>query len=94
MKTFLIERQIPAMGKKTPAELKAISQASCNVLDEIGPSINWIQSYVTEDKLYCLYNAENEELIRTHGKKGGFPVNQIMEVPSIISPATADLLLA
>ena len=90
MKTYLIEREIPGAGKLTPAELKAISQTSCTVLKEMGPKIQWIQSYVVGDKIYCVYKAENEELLREHAQKGGFPANAIIEVPSIISPATAD----
>jgi hypothetical protein len=90
MKTYLIERQIPGAGKLTPEQLKAISQTSCTVLKEMGPRIQWIQSYVTGDKIYCVYKAENEELIREHAKKGGFPANNIMEIGSIISPATAN----
>src|ERR1700733_5463586 len=89
MKTYLIERDIPDAGKLTPEQLKAISQKSCSVLKEMGPDIQWIQSYVTGDKIYCVYKAENEELIREHAKKGGFPANQITEVFSQISPATA-----
>jgi len=90
MKTFLIERHIPGAGKLSPAELKAISQTSCNVLDEMWPAIKWIHSYVTGDKVYCVYMAENEELLRIHGMKGGFPVNVIMEVAATISPTTAN----
>lgn len=89
MKTYLIERDIPGAGKLTAAQLKAISQTSCTVLKEMGPQIQWIQSYVTGDKIYCVYKAENEELIREHAKKGGFPANYIMEISSVISPATA-----
>ena len=89
MKTYLIEREIPGAGKLTAEQLKAISQTSCTVLREMGPQIQWIQSYVTGNKIYCIYKAENEELIREHAKKGGFPANAIIEVPSIISPATA-----
>ena len=90
MKTYLIERNIPGAGKLTAAQLKAISQTSCTVLKEMGPKIQWIQSYVTGDKIYCVYKAENEELIREHAKKGGFPANFIMEISSVISPATAN----
>ena len=90
MKTYLIERDIPGAGKLTPGQLKAISQTSCNVLKEMGPQIQWIQSYVTGDKIFCVYKAENEELIREHAKKGGFPANQITEVTTEISPATAE----
>ncbi len=90
MKTYLIERQIPGAGKLTPEQLKAISKTSCTVLKEMGPRIQWIQSYVTGDKIYCIYKAENEELIREHAKKGGFPANAIIEISSVISPATAN----
>ena len=89
MKTYLIEREIPGAGKFTPEQLKAISQKSCDVLKEMGPQIQWIQSYVTGDKIFCVYKAESEELIREHAKKGGFPANTIIEVPSGMSPATA-----
>ena len=89
MKTYLIERDIPGAGKLTPEQLKAISKTSCNVLKEMGPQIQWIQSYVTGNKIFCVYKAENEELIREHAKKGGFPANQITEVTTEISPATA-----
>jgi hypothetical protein len=90
MKMYVIEREIPGAGKLTAEQLKAISQTSCNVLKEMGPRIQWIQSYVTGNKIYCVYKAENEELIREHAKKGGFPANSIVEVSSIISPATAN----
>lgn len=90
MKTYLIEREIPDAGKLTPEQLKAISQKSCSVLKEMGPQIQWIQSYVTGNKIYCVYKAENEDLIREHAKKGGFPANNIIEISSIISPATAN----
>jgi len=90
MKTYFIERDIPNAGKLTPEQLKAISQTSCSVLKEMGPKIQWIQSYVTGDKIYCVYKAENEELIREHAKKGGFPANAIIEISSVISPATAN----
>jgi hypothetical protein len=89
MKTYLIERDIPGAGKLTPEQLKAISKTSCNVLKEMGPQIQWIQSYVTGNKIFCVYKAENEELIREHAKKGGFPANEITEISSEISPATA-----
>ena len=89
MKTYLIEREIPGAGKFTPEQLKGISQKSCGVLKEMGPQIQWIQSYVTGDKIFCVYKAESEDLIREHAKKGGFPANTIIEVSSGISPATA-----
>jgi hypothetical protein len=90
MKTYLIEREIPDAGKFTPEQLKTISQKSCSVLKEMGPQIQWIESYVTGNKIFCIYKAENEELIREHAKKGGFPANNIIEIASIISPATAN----
>lgn len=89
MKTYLIERDIPNAGKLTPEQLKAISQKSCAVLKNMGPQIEWLQSYVTGDKIFCVYKAENEELIREHAKEGGFPANVITEVSTTISPATA-----
>jgi hypothetical protein len=90
MKTYLIERDIPGAGKLTPEQLKAISKTSCNVLKEMGPQIQWLQSYVTGNKIFCVYEAENEELIREHAKKGGFPANEITEISTVISPATAE----
>ena len=89
MKTYVIEREIPNAGKLTPDELKAISQTSCGVLKEMGPKIEWVHSYVTGNKIYCIYKAENAELIKEHAKKGGFPANSISEVATVISPATA-----
>ena len=90
MKTYLIEREIPDAGKLTPEQLKGISQKSCDVLKEMGPKIEWQHSYVTGNKIVCIYKAENEELIREHAKKGGFPANKITEVGTVISPATAN----
>jgi hypothetical protein len=90
MKTYVIEREIPNVGKFTQEQLKAISQTSCAVLNEMGPKIEWFQSYVTGNKIYCIYKAENEELIKEHAKKGGFPANSISEVANIIGPATAN----
>ena len=89
MKTYVIEREIPNAGKLTPDELKAISQTSCGVLKEMGPKIQWVHSYVTGNKIYCIYKAENAELIKEHAKRGGFPANSISEVANVISPATA-----
>lgn len=89
MKTYLIERDIPDAGKLTPEQLKGISQKSCSVLKDMGPQIEWLQSYVTGNKIFCVYKAENEELIREHAKKGGFPANVITEITTVISPATA-----
>lgn len=89
LKTYLIERDIPGAGQLTPPDLKSISQKSCSVLNEMGPKIKWLHSYVTGNKIYCVYQAENEELLREHGKKGGFPVTNITEIGTTISPATA-----
>ena len=89
LKTYMIEREIPGAGKLTAEQLKAISQTSCSVLKEMGPRIQWIHSYVSENRITCIYRAENEALIREHAKKGGFPVTSITEVGTIISPATA-----
>jgi hypothetical protein len=90
MKMYVIEREIPGAGQFTPEQLKGISQTSCNVLKEMGPKIEWIQSYVTGNKIYCVYRAENEQLIKEHAKKGGFPANSVAEVANIIGPATAN----
>ncbi len=90
MKTYLIERDIPGAGKLNAEELKGISQKSCSVLKEMGPKIEWIHSYVNGNKIHCIYKAENEELLREHAKKGGFPITSITEIASIISPATAN----
>jgi hypothetical protein len=89
LKTYLIEREIPEAGKLTAEQLKTISQTSCTVLKEMGPQIQWVNSYVTGNKIYCIYKAENKELIREHARKGGFPANSITEISSVISPATA-----
>src|SRR5688500_13134114 len=88
MKTYLIEREIPNAGLLNAEQLKGISQKSCSVLTDLGPSIQWVHSYVTGDKIYCIYKAENEDIIREHAKKGGFPANKIVEVGTVISPET------
>lgn len=90
MKTYVIERNIPGAGDLTAEQLKGISQTSCTVLKEMGPTIEWQHSYVTGDKVYCVYKAEHKAQIEEHAKKGGFPANSISEVATIISPATAD----
>ncbi|MCO6057808.1 DUF4242 domain-containing protein [Pseudomonas sp. MOB-449] len=90
MPKFLIEREIPDAGKLTERDLKAISQKSCRVLRELGPEVQWVQSYVTDDKLYCVYIANDEALIREHAQHGGFPVNRISRISSIIDPTTAE----
>jgi hypothetical protein len=87
---FVIEREIAAAGKLPPQELQAISQKSCNVLHAMGPKIQWVQSYVTDDKIYCIYNAPDEETVRMHAQKGGFPANVVARVRSIIDPTTAE----
>lgn len=90
MPKYVIEREIPGAGKFSTEELQAISQTSCGVLKEMGPEINWVYSYVTQDKIYCIYNAPNEEMLREHAKKGGFPANSISKVAAIIDPTTAE----
>jgi hypothetical protein len=90
MPKFVIERELPGAGKLSPDQLHAISQKSCGVLDHLGPQIQWIESYVTDEKIYCVYRAPNEDLIREHAKQGGFPANRISQVRSIIDPTTAD----
>jgi hypothetical protein len=90
MPKFVIEREIPGAGSLSPAQLQAISQKSCSVLSNLGPSIQWVHSYVTGDKIYCLYIAPNEELIREHAAQGGFPANRISQVTTTIDPTTAD----
>jgi hypothetical protein len=90
MKTYVIEREVPGAGKMTPEQLKGLSQASCGVLKQMGSDIEWVQSYVTGNKLYCVYRAENEELIKEHARKGGFPCNSVAEVKNVIGPRTAE----
>jgi len=90
MPKYIIEREIPNAAALSPAELKAISQRSCAALQQLGPSIQWIQSFVTEDKLTCLYISPNPELIREHARLGGFPVDRVLEVAAIIDPTTAE----
>jgi hypothetical protein len=90
MPKYLIEREIPGAGKLTPAQLQGISQKSCSVLNTLGPQIQWIQSYVTGDKIYCVYRAPNEEMVREHARQGGFPANRISEITTVIDPTTAE----
>lgn len=90
MPKYVIEREIPGAGNLTPEQLKGISQTSCGVLDAMGPKIQWVHSYVTDDKIYCVYNAPNEEMVREHAQKGGFPANSINKVSAIIDPTTAE----
>ena len=90
MPKYVIEREIPGAGKLSPQELRAISQKSCGVLNTMGPQIQWLQSYVTGDKVYCVYIAPNEEMVREHAQQGGFPANRVSEVTTIIDPTTAE----
>jgi hypothetical protein len=90
MPKYVIEREIPGAGKFSAEQLKGISQTSCGVLSNMGPQIQWVHSYVTGDKIYCVYIAPNEEMVKEHAKKGGFPANSISEVAAIIDPTTAE----
>ena len=89
MPKFVIEREIPGAGKLPASELKAISQKSCGVLHAMGPQIQWLQSYVTDDKIYCVYLAPDERSVREHARRGGFPANRISRVSTVIDPTTA-----
>jgi hypothetical protein len=88
MPKFVIEREIPDVGKFSPAQLGEVSRKSCNVLQKMGPRVQWVQSYVTNDKIYCVYIAVNEEAVREHARQGGFPANRISEVKAVIDPTT------
>ncbi|HUQ31134.1 MAG TPA: DUF4242 domain-containing protein [Pyrinomonadaceae bacterium] len=90
MPKFLIEREIPGAGDLSTQELQAISQTSCGVLQNMGPQIQWIESYVTGDKVYCVYIAPDEEMVREHARQGGFPANKVSEIKSVIDPTTAE----
>jgi hypothetical protein len=90
MPKYVIEREVPGVGKMSPDQLQAISQTSCGVIRNLGPDIQWVHSYVTGDKIYCIYNAANEQIVRDHAKQGGFPANSVAEVTSIIDPTTAE----
>lgn len=90
MPKFVIEREIPDAGALSPDQLKAISQTSCDVLRELGPTVQWIQSYVTDDKIYCVYIAPDEQLVRKHAEMGGFPANSVSTVRAVIDPTTAE----
>ena len=94
MPRYVIEREIPGAGNLSQAELVAISQKSCSVLDELGPRIQWVESFVTENKIYCIYQAPNKEIVREHAEMGGFPANRIEEIATVISPVTAEKVLA
>ena len=90
MPKYVIEREIPGVGKLSAGELQAISQKSCSVLNDLGPSIQWLHSYVTDDKIYCVYIAPSEESIREHARKGGFPCDRVSQVRAVIDPTTAE----
>lgn len=90
MPKYVIEREIPGVGDSTADALQAVSQTSCSVLKDLGPQIQWVHSYVTGDKIYCIYIAPNEDMIREHATRGGFPANKISEIKNIIDPVTAE----
>lgn len=90
MPQYVIEREMPGVGGLSQADLKAASQTSCGVLRDLGPDIQWVHSYVTDDKIYCIYRAPNEEMIREHATRGGFPANSVSEVRAMIDPTTAE----
>ncbi|HXQ26683.1 MAG TPA: DUF4242 domain-containing protein [Candidatus Acidoferrales bacterium] len=90
MPKFLIEREVPGAGSMSPQQLHALSQKSCSVLRGLGPQIQWLQSYVTGDKIYCVYIAPSEEMVREHARQGGFPANRVSEIRTIIDPTTAE----
>jgi Protein of unknown function (DUF4242) len=90
MPKYVIEREIPEAGKLSEQELTAISQKSCGVLNQMGPQIQWVQSYVTDDKVYCVYITPSEEMVREHAQQGGFPANRISEIKAVIDPTTAE----
>ena len=90
MPKFVIEREIPGAGKLSPAELKGISQKSCSVLSTMGPRIQWLHSYVTDDKIYCVYIAPDEQTVREHAAQGGFPANRVSRLSTMIDPATSE----
>ncbi len=90
MPKYVIERDIPGAGKLSAEQLQGISGKSCSVLKDLGPQIQWLHSYVTTDKIYCVYIAPNEELVREHAKRGGFPANRVSQISTIIDPTTAE----
>lgn len=91
MPRYLIDREIPSAGAMTPSELEGVARKSCDVLRELGPSIQWVQSYVTEDRITCVYIAPNAEIIREHARLGGFPADAVLEVRAIIDPTTSEV---
>ena len=90
MPQFVIEREMPGVGNLGQADLQGASQTSCSVLRDLGPEIQWVHSYVTDDKIYCIYRAPNEDIIREHAERGGFPANKVSRVRSMIDPTTAE----
>lgn len=94
MPKFVIEREIPGVGQMTSNDLQAVSRKSCDVLQAMGPRVQWVQSYVTGDKIYCIYNAESEEQVREHARRGGFPANSVSRVTAVIDPTTAEPAMA
>jgi hypothetical protein len=90
MPEYVIEREMPGVGELAPGDLKAASQTSCSVLRDLGPQIQWVHSYVTDNKLYCIYRAPNEDIIREHARLGGFPCNKVSQVRNTINPTTAE----
>jgi hypothetical protein len=91
MPKYVIERELPGAGNMTSEQLQGVAQKSCSVLRELGPQVQWLHSYVTGDKIYCVYIAPNEDLVREHAKRGGFPANRVSEVKEIIDPVTAEV---
>lgn len=90
MPKYVIERELPGAGKLSAPELQAVAQKSCGVLQDLGPAIQWVQSFVTDDKIYCVYIAPNEEMVREHARQGGFPANRVSEVRAVIDPTTSE----
>jgi hypothetical protein len=90
MPEYVIEREMPGVGSLADEDLKNASQTSCSVLQDLGPQIQWVHSYVTDNKLYCIYRAPNEEMIREHAQRGGFPCNKVSRVQTVINPTTAE----
>jgi Nickel responsive protein SCO4226-like len=90
MPKYVVEREIPGAGKLSPRELHAIAQKSCNVLRNMGPQIQWVESFVTDDKIYCIYIAPSAEIVREHARQGGFPANSVLQIRSMIDPTAGE----
>jgi hypothetical protein len=90
MPKYVVEREIPGAGDLTPQQLQGISQKSCGVLQNMGPQIQWVESYVTQDKIYCVYIAPSADMIREHARQGGFPANRVSEIKTVIDPTTSE----